>query len=60
MLKFDDNLIYSKSILRFELVGMELKMKFLTWKIKKLQAFLFSFTIVHEILLEDPLEIDCI
>ena len=31
--KFDHILIYSKSILRFELVGMEPKMKFPTWTI---------------------------
>ena len=33
-LKFDHILMYSKSILRFELVDMEHKMKFLTLTIK--------------------------
>ena len=58
-LKFDHNLIYSTSILRFELVGMEPTMKFLTWTIKKLRVFLFIFTMVHEILAEGPPKIDC-
>ena len=58
-LKFDHILIYSKGIFRFELVGLKPKMKFLTWTIKMLEKFLFIFTNVYEILLEDPLEVDC-
>ena len=57
-LKFDHILIYSKSILRSELVGMEPKTKLLTLTIKKLETFLFILTMVHNILSEDPLEID--
>ena len=34
-------------------------MKFLTSMIKKLSMFLLIFTMVHEILPDDPLKIDC-
>ena len=34
-------------------------MKFLTGTIKKLEMSLFIFTMVHEILPEDPLQIYC-